>query len=100
MRVDANNRTAGRSGDSKSGTPCSTTDIEQDIPWSKVQPVEKPVLFFCGQPAILANVLTKRFTTNARVQLRLKVSVIGVVVTNQNWITGLAFHDFNSAHEL
>src|SRR5215469_8108948 len=63
MRIDADNRTAGHSGDSQSGTSCSTSDIEQNLPGSKVKPVEKPVLLVCGQPAILTNVFAKRFTT-------------------------------------
>src|SRR5882672_9885882 len=82
MNVNADNRTTGVSGDSQRRSPCSTTNIEQCGPRRKLEPLQKPVLLVCGEPAILSNILAKSFVTDLPVQLRLKTSVVGVVVTS------------------
>jgi hypothetical protein len=83
MRVDADDRTSGDTRDSQSRTSRSTSDIEQDFPWTKVKPLQESVLLVCGQPAVLTNVLAKSFAADIGVQLRLKMSVIRIVVTSR-----------------
>jgi hypothetical protein len=83
MRIDADDRTSGDTGDPQSRTSCSTSDIEQDFLWTKVKPLQEPVLLVRGQPAVLTNVLAKCFTADIRVQLRLKMSIIRMVVISR-----------------
>ena len=44
MDVNADDRTAGGSGDPQGRASCATSDIEQALPGGKVEPLQKPVL--------------------------------------------------------
>src|ERR1700741_4893520 len=96
MNVNADHRTAGGSGDSQRRTSCSTSNIEQCLPWRKFEPLQKPVLLARGEPTILSNILAKSFTTDLCVQFRLKIPVVGMVVTGVGQRVGFAHLDLHS----
>jgi hypothetical protein len=84
MYVNPDDGTAGDSRDAQRRASGSTGNIEQGFAGKKVKPAEEPVLLVRGEPTILSNIFAKGFATNLFVQLRMEISVVGIVVTAAN----------------
>src|ERR1700720_1405700 len=93
MDVKADNRTAGGSGDPQGWASSSTGDIQQALPGRKVEPLQKLVLLVRGEPTVLSNILAKSCMTDLCVYVGLKISLIGVVVTERRQRVGFAHQD-------
>jgi hypothetical protein len=81
VNFKANDRTAGRSGDPQRRAACPTSNIEQGLLRGEVQPLQKNVLLFGGEPTVLPDILAKSFAADLRIQFRLEIPVVCVVVT-------------------
>jgi len=90
VRVDPHHRTSRGSRDPQRWTSGSTTHIEQGLRWGEVEPIQEPVLLLRCVPTVLSNVLAKCFPTDLSVYFRLKISVVGVVVTGRRQRSGFA----------
>ena len=88
MNVNPDDGTAGGSCDTQRRASGSTRNIEQGLAGKKVKPAEELVLLVRGEPTILSNIFAKGFATDLFVQLRLEISVVGIVVTAANVLLG------------
>ena len=80
MDVNAGNRAARESCDSKCRTASSASDIEESLAGSQAKPAYKLVLLVGSEPAILADVFSIAFSANFLIWTRLKIPVGGVVL--------------------
>src|SRR5215467_11778542 len=94
--MDTDNRTAGDSGDPQRGASGSTPHIQQDLPRSKIEPLQKLVVLIRCEPTVLSDVFAKGFATNLCVQFRLELSVIGVVASGGGPRSGIGHLDLRS----
>jgi len=80
MHVDPNNG-APCAGCHSQRRPARTAgNVKNPLPTGKIEPAKKRIKLASGQPAVLPNVLPKCFAANVGVELRLKASVIDVVM--------------------
>ncbi len=82
MDVDPNNGAPRAGCHSQRGPARTAGNIENPLPTGEIEPAQKGIKLASGQPAVLPNIVPKRLAANIRVELRLKASVIDVVMNS------------------
>src|SRR5690242_899704 len=80
--VETDNGTAGGRSNPQRWASRSTSHIEQGLLPGNAEPFQEPVLLVRGQPTVLPDILAKGLTADARVQVGLKIPIVGVVVAS------------------
>src|SRR5277367_4585240 len=80
MHVDPNNSAPCAGRHSQRGPSRTAGNVKNPLPTGKIEPTKKGIKLASGQPAVLPNIFPKRLAANIRVEFRLKVPVIDVVM--------------------